>query len=272
MLLRQHTAAGKHTPLQPFNTIAISLMTSWWKAALGRNVVSSASISNSTFGLLPTIVTLLGNAKCFFSFLLNICRFQPFTSTIHHLLPISFQWRVYFQDLPLSMDISPHDFRPVLPFSLKHDRTRHAVVTQLDFFFEQGTNTCTRIQTKTHCQTSSDHATWKDIQCCHCWNIQEWSEEMTVLTDNSTKSTHKNVPYEIRGSTHTYVQICSNISFNSWHPVYQLVHIFAPDVGISCFKYCVLEVKTLSSVPYHCSVMFYPLWLLYVSAHLFIAL
>lgn len=128
------------------------------------------------------------------------------------------------------MDISPL-IRPVLPSPPKHDRTRRAVVTQWDFFFfiEPWTNTFTQTHTPNHTQkqntqrqTSSDRGTWKDIQWCHCWNIQEWFKEMTKCRQITTQREHKDAFTQRQKSG--------------------------------------------------CSVMFYPLWLLYISAHMFIAL
>lgn len=168
MLLRQHTAAGKHTPLQPFNTIAISLMTLGWKAALGLSELHVPCIKiKQTAHLLQTVVfksnlfhrqrkpIIATNilCKCNVSADFSLSWAYDNLSNMHCLLPFPFIDVCSFSEaLPLPMDIPPL-IRPVLPSPLKHDGTRRAAVTQWDFFIEQWTSTFAHTQTKTHTET-----------------------------------------------------------------------------------------------------------------------
>lgn len=114
---------------------------------------------------------------------------------------------------------------------LKHDRMRRAVVAQWNFlFFYWTVNKHVHTYTNTQRQTSSDHCIWKNIQWCHCWNIQERLKEMTVLTDSHTKTIQRCI--HTHTDTHTCkLRVCNSVCASvckcvlHWKPLQLVFHL-----------------------------------------------
>lgn len=155
MLLWQHTAAGKHSPLQPFNTIAISLTVLGWKAALFMSGAKNKATS-------ICFEQMFANTKCFMAKKALYFHKHPLEFSIssaydnHSDMPCVLSFPLFdIYSFREAFPLSYHPMiRPVLPSPLKHDGARHAVVTQWDFFIERRTNTSTQRQ------TFNDHGTW----------------------------------------------------------------------------------------------------------------
>lgn len=122
----------------------------------------------------------------------------------------------------------------------------------LFFFIEPWTNTFTQTHTPNHTQkqntqrqTSSDRGTWKDIQWCHCWNIQEWFKEMTKCRQITTQREHKDAFTQRQKSDKTVKRMTWD-SMKKYALTSALTHA---DTIVLSFK---LELSGVQSCFIHC--------------------
>lgn len=122
----------------------------------------------------------------------------------------------------------------------------------LFFFIEPWTNTFTQTHTPNHTQkqntqrqTSSDRGTWKDIQWCHCWNIQEWFKEMTKCWQITTQREHKDAFTQRQKSDKTVKRMTCD-SMKKYALTSALTHA---DTIVLSFK---LELSGVRSCFIHC--------------------